>query len=828
MATNNKNNNFSLTDSGIESKPTTPNKTIRIKDEKDIAKQVENYKNELEQQRIKNQVQYEIELRAKGYTQLTKVQQDSAEEMYNYLNRYQLENVKNVEKVREQLVQDFEKKSALDKAKSTTKVNKQREDDLRSMKNDALQVKNDKNASKEDREEAKKVLKELNKELGEDFGSQFKKNNLSLEAVVAKVDKAISKLASSIENGINNVITKYANYQSAIDVRLQGLDTTFSKIDSDLTKNVGVTSWFKTETLMDNVQSLAESGIVYNIEQRAFLETISDKIAATFDTTNATLLRLVKLQQEDSTASRLGMEAYLTRYFNQMWQDTQYLQTNYDTVSAALLEATSTMTNDEAIQFEYQVQKWLGSLSSIGMSDSTISSLATAIGALGSGDISSLQSNEGMQNLIVMAASNAGLDYASMLSEGLDASSTNVLMQSIVNYLKDIATSSSNNKVVMSQYAETFGVDISDLKAATNLQTEQLQSLATNFMDANGAMEELAYQMTQISSRMSLSEKLENVFNNALYSLGSNIAESPGAYATWKVTSLIQDYTGGINIPSISVLGTGTDLNTTVENLVKLGVVGYSTLGMIGDIVSGIQNSSDPSQALTKLGITSNGEKIKYGSGLESRSVVQTLSSKYIVGNSSGGDIAESAQTSAEQSAIEKIEAQKDTSDDKSINDIYESISELNTLNDSQLSTLNATSVVIDDLYEVQSTQLALENSQLSTLNATTLSILNKMNSMYANSVTNSQYSTNANNSTYLSSNMSTSTYSTTLEDAQQTSYSQSGQDRAVAIPTEETSNISNIATNVNTIVTILQSVLSGDALKVEVSSSNGFGAINI
>lgn len=69
---------------------------------------------------------------------------------------------------------------------------------------------------------------------------------------------------------------------------------------------------------MDNVQSLAQQGIVYNIEQRAFLETISDKIAATFDTTNATLLRLVKLQQSDSTASRLGMEAYLTRYFNEM------------------------------------------------------------------------------------------------------------------------------------------------------------------------------------------------------------------------------------------------------------------------------------------------------------------------------------------------------------------------------------------------------------------------------------------------------------------------------------------------------------------------------
>lgn len=351
-----RNNNFNLTDSGIASNTTTP-KTIQIQEQKSIAKQVEDYKKDLERQRIKSQVDYEVSLRASGYDQLTKRQQENAEAMYNYLNKYQLEGVKDVEKVREQLVQDFEKRSALDKAKANTDVNKQRENDLKSMKADAQAILSDKNASKEDKEEAKKVLKDVNKELGETFTSQLKKNALSSEAVMERMTKSITKLANNIESGINNVITKYANYQSAIDVRLQGLGTNFESIDKNLTKSVGVTTLLKTETLMDNVQSLAESGIVYNIEQRAFLETISDKIAATFETTNATLLRLVKLQQEDSTAARLGMEAYLTSYFNEMWKDTQYLQTTYDSVSAALIEATSTMSSDNAIQFEYQVQK---------------------------------------------------------------------------------------------------------------------------------------------------------------------------------------------------------------------------------------------------------------------------------------------------------------------------------------------------------------------------------------------------------------------------------------------------------------------------------------
>ena len=767
-----RNNNFDITDSGMTSNSTSL-KTIQIQEQKSIAKQVEDYKRELEQQRIKQQVDYEVSLRAQGYNNLTKLQQENAEEMYDYLHKYQLEGVKDVEKVREQLVQDFERKSRLSEASSNIKAKEQREQDLKSTREEAKKILYDKDSSKEEKEEAKKVLKEVNGELGIKFEGSLKENALSFDNVMKRASTAITKLANSIDNGINSVITKYASYQSAIDVRLQGLGTSFEKIDASLTKNVGVTSWFKTETLMDNVQSLAQQGIVYNIEQRAFLETISDKIAATFDTTNATLLRLVKLQQSDSTASRLGMEAYLTRYFNEMWQDTQYLQTTYDNVSAALLEATSTMDSDNALQFEYQVQKWLGSLSSIGMSDNTITSLASALGALGSGDIEALQSSEGMQNLIVMAASNAGLDYSSLLTNGLDAASTNTLMQAIVNYLQDIATTSKDNKVVMSQYAETFGVTVSDLKSAMNLQGEQLQSLVTNFMDTTGAMEELTYQMTQITNRMSLSEKLENVFNNALYSLGSNIAESPGLYATWKITSLIQDYTGGINIPSISVLGTGTDLNTTVENLIKTGIVGISTLGLIGDIISGVQNTQDPSQALSKLGISS-GDRIEYGKGLSSRSVVQTLSSKYIVGNSSGGDIAESAQTSAENAAQEKVDAQKEASDDKTINDLYE-----------------------------------LETNQLASLNATATSILNRMSAIYGVSSPNTLYSTNE-------------------EDIQQISYSQSGQDRAVVVPTEETSNISTIATNVNTIVTILQSVLSGDALRVEMTSSSGFGAVNI
>lgn len=61
---------------------------------------------------------------------------------------------------------------------------------------------------------------------------------------------------------------------------------------------------------------------------------------------------------------------------------------------------------------------------------------------------------------------------------------------------------------------------------------------------------------------------------------------------------MIQSYTGGINIPS--VLGTGP--NTTIENLMKLGIMGVGSLGMIGDIVNGIGNTMNFSNAFAKLG----------------------------------------------------------------------------------------------------------------------------------------------------------------------------------------------------------------------------------
>lgn len=337
-------------------------------------------------------------------------------------------------------------------------------------------------------------------------------------------------IGKDIKNIFEQYIQDYASYQSSVNARLQGSGLTWNNggIGDTLIESIGSTPYVKLSKLLENASKAVESGIAYNIEQRAFLETIKEDIATTFDAFNANLLRLIRLQQNDSTAARLGLEADLTQLFNSYFSDTSYLSNAFDSVSANLTEAIAQMGTEEGLAFEYQVQKWLGSLYSVGFSDSTISNIATALGMLGSGDVSGLASNSQMQNLIVMAASRVGLSYADMLTEGLDADTTNKLLASMVDYLQEIAES--DNKVIKSQYSQIFGLTPSDLVAAENLGNT-ISNLTDDMFTYGDAINELYYQVTQLPSRLSIGEMTGNLIDNVRYSIASGIADNPVTYA---------------------------------------------------------------------------------------------------------------------------------------------------------------------------------------------------------------------------------------------------------------------------------------------------------
>ena len=128
-------------------------------------------------------------------------------------------------------------------------------------------------------------------------------------------------------------------------------------MSTDIRNVAGISPLIKQESVVSNLEKLVGQGISFDVEQRAFLETIKDKIATTFEAADGTLLRLVRIQQQDTTAARLGMESALTSFLNNMYETTEYMQSVAKSVRNSLKEAESLMGAKSAAAFEYQVQK---------------------------------------------------------------------------------------------------------------------------------------------------------------------------------------------------------------------------------------------------------------------------------------------------------------------------------------------------------------------------------------------------------------------------------------------------------------------------------------
>lgn len=620
-----------------------------------------------------------------------KEQEKALEAIADKLTAIEKTNVKNIADYKNALAEEnakLDKERALELQNSIYK--KQVELDTKSGKK---RLKEELIAQKEINEAWIKKYEQLDKE-GKLSDTQREDLNLKREQVnqanqeIAQgfkrnvLMKALNGLISKGLNSIDSAVNTYVKYQSGFNARIQGAGVgsvnlaerlkygfnTFGILESRLLNATGtqLQPYVKTEKMVENLSELVNQGIAANVEQRAFLATVKDNIATTFDVANSSLLRIVRLQQSDSTAARLGMEAYLTHFLNGLVANTEYLNDTFDSVSDALIEASSQMSMKASTEFEFIVQKWLGALTGTGLSESTATSIAQAIGYLGSGNISGLESSS-MQNLLVMAASRAGLDYSTLLTQGLNASNTNQLMRALSEYMVELG--GSGNNVVRSQLAQTFGLSISDLTAARQLQGD-FDKLSKTSLGFLGMYNELGKQVSAMPGRMSIAEMMQNVLDNSFFGLASNIASNPALASIWKVTSMIQEATGGINIPEAwaqaAGFGGGFSLNTSLENLVKLGVVGQSTLGMIGDVISSLGSTLMPSSMLLKLGISPLTTGIRRGYGLNQLTSGFTNSISALVGNASGADIASSVLAGAESEGQKKLDEKQAEQQEKS------------------------------------------------------------------------------------------------------------------------------------------------------------------
>ncbi len=182
---------------------------------------------------------------------------------------------------------------------------------------------------------------------------------LLLNNLAATMTKALGSFAKSLENTVDEI----SNRKAEIDTRLYGLagerknGSLWEKMSSDIKNNVGVSPYIKQADVASKISEMVGQGIAFNVEQRALLAVVKDKIATTFDATNGTLLRLVRIQQQDTTMARLGMEAALNQFLNNMYATTEYMSGLATQVKDSLNEAMSLMSGENALSFEYQVQK---------------------------------------------------------------------------------------------------------------------------------------------------------------------------------------------------------------------------------------------------------------------------------------------------------------------------------------------------------------------------------------------------------------------------------------------------------------------------------------
>ena len=466
-----------------------------------------------------------------------------------------------------------------------------------------------------------------------------------------------------------------ASYKASIDTRLQGSknDTAYGsywdRFTKDITGIAGVSPLIKQEDFAANVRKAVESGIAFNVEQRAFLQTISDRIANTFDAFDGDLARLIRIQQEDTTAGRLGMESALTAFLNRMYETTEYLTASLQTsVRSALLEAEALSDSRTAAALEFQTNKWLGSLYSLGMSQNAIQGIAQALGQVAAGQIQGI-SGGGYGNLMVMSANEAGLSIADLLAEGIDDSEMNSLMKSMVECLAGIYDETQGNRVVQQQIAQVYGLTAADLKAAAGLASNDTISSVSNYNLSYSDMTTRLFDMAStVQNRTSQSQLLSNVFSNIKYSMAAGISSTPALYGMMVAANMLDSVAGGLPVPAVTLpfVG-GVDLHTTFANLMRSGALVGSIMDSIGNMIAaGTGGGWNMASMLNSLGVTKEVSSLKRGGSLDDLTPAQVSESGAVTmaANGSGDDVLNQTFAGAEDQKKEQMNAAESTADE--------------------------------------------------------------------------------------------------------------------------------------------------------------------
>lgn len=356
----------------------------------------------------------------------------------------------------------------------------------------------------------------------------------SFKALSGVLTSGFNALNTMIDNAARLMESSYGRVNAAID----GTGKTFSDYVDNMS-NLGISTLIKQEDLLQNLSNVATQGITSDLEQIALLTTIKDKTVASFDATDGNLRRLVRLNQNlgNLTAKQFGLAAVLRTELNAAFGDSSFIGRQFQQLTGTLLDAVSANAlkgSTDSTNFYAVMETFAAGMYEAGVDEGTVSSIAQGINYLGSGNVQALSGNKALQNLLLLSMDRAGLDYATILQQGLNTKDTYLLLSEIIDYLADITDSTKKNNVLQSSYANLFNLSITDMSAIRNLsQNSTFRNYANRSLIQNGneALNYAKSEMLAISDeRTMFSEVLNNFVENTKFSLGAGVANSTWAY----------------------------------------------------------------------------------------------------------------------------------------------------------------------------------------------------------------------------------------------------------------------------------------------------------
>ncbi|MBQ6627838.1 MAG: hypothetical protein IJH65_03305 [Methanobrevibacter sp.] len=241
---------------------------------------------------------------------------------------------------RKKLQAEIEKLQQKSQTKLNSEEKKQQEELLKEKEDRLKQINEDIEDEKDKRDEKRN---EVSKKVLENAGN----------AAASAVTDGLLKLKSTLESTMDS----FLKTQESIAYNLNGTSLSVEKVSDDLTRAIAGSGIVRQEAVYSKLDEMVRQGIVYNVEQRAFLQTLSDDLGMMFNATDGTFLRLINLQRKDLTDQRMAIQASLKTFLNQNYETSQYIANGFQSVSNALIEAQSTMTSSAGMALEATIQK---------------------------------------------------------------------------------------------------------------------------------------------------------------------------------------------------------------------------------------------------------------------------------------------------------------------------------------------------------------------------------------------------------------------------------------------------------------------------------------